>query len=128
MNHKYHETFYSTCSLKQIIRRILTSDQPLQRLWKVNTFSIFISFFFGNFVTLKKNSEWWLVLSSWRTWYTWLHGFVCHTNKTGVIMLTLNHQSNPILSLSHEKIYESSLSVSISGKVQNPFSVTKPNG
>ena len=43
MNHEYHETFYSTCSLKQIIRRILTSDQPLQRLWKVNTFSIFIS-------------------------------------------------------------------------------------
>ena len=52
MNHKYHETFYSTCSLKQIIRRILTSDQPLQRLWKVNAFSIFISFFFGNFITL----------------------------------------------------------------------------
>ena len=57
MNHKYHETFYSTCSLKQIIRRILTSDQPLQRLWKVNTFSIFISFFFGNFVTLKKKQR-----------------------------------------------------------------------
>ena len=57
MNHKYHETFHSTCSLKQIIRRILTSDQPLQRLWKVKTFSIFISFFFGNFVTLKKTAN-----------------------------------------------------------------------
>ena len=45
MNHKHFETFYSTCSLKQIIRGISTSEQPLQRLWKVNTFSIFIQFF-----------------------------------------------------------------------------------
>ena len=45
MNHKHYETFYSTCSLKQIIRGISTSEKPLQRLWKVNTFSIFIQFF-----------------------------------------------------------------------------------
>ena len=45
MNHKHYETFYLTCSLKQIIRGISTSEQPVQRLWKVNTFSIFIQFF-----------------------------------------------------------------------------------
>ena len=45
MNHEHYVMFYSTCSLKQIMRMISTSDQPLQRLWKVNTFSIFIFFF-----------------------------------------------------------------------------------
>ena len=48
MNHRHHERVYSTCSLKQIMKMILTSDQPLQRLWKVNTFPIF-KFFFWKF-------------------------------------------------------------------------------
>ena len=59
MNHKRHETFYSTFSnnsLKKIIRRILTTDQPLQRLWKVNTFPILI-FFFWKLHNSKKKKQ-----------------------------------------------------------------------
>ena len=74
----------------------MTTDQPLQRLWKVNTFPILIFFFWKLHNSKKKKQR--MVASAIKLaqWHTWLHGFVCHTNQIKVIMLTLNQESNQI--------------------------------